>query len=837
MRVIERFREVAQENSDRVAVVDSEGERTYGELLGAVENRVAENFAVTNGYIIVQPRSVAWVVELLACWTCGIAPLLLDPSIPPQRLREVREIWEEARKEDPEAAACDRSLAYGVSTSGSSGVPKIVEVTHAGLADVLLQQVAAFELGPGKRALWILSPGFDASLSDVGTALLSGATLVCGPPNAANDLVDVMRYHRITHCDIPPSLLALFRPEDFPDTMETLVVGGAPSSPELLRSWAQRFRVFAVYGPTEATICSSLSRVDQRWDSTYIGRPLDSLVYRIEDGELWISGPGLARGYAMDLDATSQAFPTERGRRWYRTGDMVSPSESAHGMIFVGRKDRQIQRYGQRLELDEIERRLWPLMGSQKVAVVAGTTQIWVFWEGAIAAQAARDALEQTLPTGWIPRRWERLQALPRTANGKLDREELTRLAQIGDENGDVDRPEDLDSLAQVARQLQRERAGGRPTTFHVSGQSEARSVAQLIDISDALTQRSESARGLRRDLVVRPGSLRPGERPTMLLTGATGGLGRALTQRLSQNFRLLSVQRRDSGSQGGVEEVLVGDLRAPRFGLSPGAWSELKDRTDIGFHLAAVLSSNAPFEEHLAVNVRPLLALSELTTTLHLASSLSVSLSLDPRPQRLTMKSLGSQDTVVVGSYAQSKWIAERVWRQLAKRGICLRYGQLLGAPSPTHLLTLTARGLVELGCYPYDLATSLWMDLTPTDFAVERTLVALRSELEAPEHRGKVEFVSSEVRVSLQDLVDALDAVGWRLRPVNSDDFFTQCLGELSANAAIAQKAISPNGLFLMSGIEATRRPKAALVNSVRRQLRDYLRAATVAVVVKPR
>ncbi len=825
--VLTRFRAVAARFGERVAIVDAEGEWTFTDLLDEVDRIGAAQPRSSVDAILCEPRSGKWVAQLLAYWSLGVAPLLLDPEIPGQRLREVSQTWREARAAQAEPEKPEERLAYGITTSGSGGRPKIVEVTHGGLLEVLEAQVEAFDLGPGKRVLWMLSPGFDASLSDVGTALLSGATLVCAPDNVAHDLGSLLREHRITHCDIPPSLLSVYQPEDFPDTLETLVVGGAPSPPELLRAWAQRYRVVAVYGPTEATICSSLSRVDEDWGATYIGRPLGSFHYRVEDGELWISGPGLARGYAQDPEATARAFRTDGARRWYRTGDMVALTDKPHGLIFLGRKDRQIQRFGQRLELDEIERRLWPLMGVQSVAVVVGALQLWVFWEGDRSLQDAHEALERALPTAWIPRRWQHLESLPRTATGKLDRQELTRLAQISESGEEVGH--DLDSLALVARQLERERAIGRPTGAASKwGMTEVRSTAEMIEICDSLLRTKEFDGGLSsQEHPASPLPFRRGLRPTMLLTGATGGFGRALTEHLNLHFRLVSLQR-DPQNQTGVDEVIVGDLGMPRFGLSPATWRDLKAEVDVGFHMAAVVSSAASFEGHLAVNVRPLLMMSELTTTLHLASSLSVSLAHQPRPKYLGETS-GLRETMMVGAYSQSKWIAERIWGRLAKQGVCLRYGQLLGLPRSRELLTLTVRGLMELGRYPAELAETLWMDITPMSFAVERTVAAFSRPLTEPTNAASLVAVTSGVRVSLKDLVDDMKSVGCRLCPISSEEFFA--LRSPGVNATIAQRAVSVYGLFLMSDVVIAKDPDKDWVESVRSQLRDYLKAATTA------
>src|SRR5262249_33003718 len=158
----------------------------------------------------------------------------------------------------------------------------------------------------------VISPTFDASISDIGTALLSGATLVVpdGPPTRVREQI---ARHGITHVDLPPALLA--RIADPPACLETVVIGGEVAPAAIVRPLAARVRVVNVYGPTEATICTSLCVCDARWSRALLGDPIAGMRYHIEDGELLIEGPGLALGYVARPEIEAARFVTRGARR------------------------------------------------------------------------------------------------------------------------------------------------------------------------------------------------------------------------------------------------------------------------------------------------------------------------------------------------------------------------------------------------------------------------------------------------------------------------------------------------------------------------------------------
>src|SRR5262249_1053351 len=154
-------------------------------------------------------------------------------------------------------------------------------------------QRKAFRVKPESRSLFYLSISFDASVSDIGVALLSGAALIMRPEEELRDgpaLKHALHEEKITHIDMPPSLLRALSPDEMPDRLETVIIGGEAAAIDAVRAWAKRFRVVNVYGPTEATVCTSLNICGTDWDLPLLGDPLPGVKYVVFGDELYIGG-------------------------------------------------------------------------------------------------------------------------------------------------------------------------------------------------------------------------------------------------------------------------------------------------------------------------------------------------------------------------------------------------------------------------------------------------------------------------------------------------------------------------------------------------------------------
>ncbi|MCK1798056.1 amino acid adenylation domain-containing protein [Streptomyces sp. XM4193] len=343
--------------------------------------------------------------------------------------------------------------AYLIHTSGSTGTPKGVLVAHRPLADLVAWAGAAFGAAPGDRVTQFASPSFDVTLAELANSLLCGATLVVVPEErrAGEPLADFLVEASISFGIIPPSVVASL-PEDaaLPEGM-TLIVGTEALPPELIRAWAGRHRLFNAYGPTEAVVNSATWRVPASWTGgpVPIGPPdvnkrayvLDAFLRPLAPGalgELYVGGPGLARGYLGLPGTTAERFVADpfagAGARMYRTGDLARWN-AAGELEYAGRVDHQLKIRGFRVEPAEVEARLTAHPALSRAVVTdhrdeRGTRRLVAH---VVAADGAQRPAEQeiaawvaaALPDHMVPSAVIVLDALPLTRANKIDRAAL----------------------------------------------------------------------------------------------------------------------------------------------------------------------------------------------------------------------------------------------------------------------------------------------------------------------------------------------------------------------------------------------------------------------------
>jgi amino acid adenylation domain-containing protein len=347
-------------------------------------------------------------------------------------------------------------------TSGSTGVPKGVVITHRNVIPFLDWAHAYFATSPSDHISWHPPLQFDLSTFDVFGTLRVGATLYPVPRELAlfpHKLAQFIRDTELTQWFSVPSVLnyvAKFdalRDGDFPALRRVLWCGEVLPTPTLMY-WMKRVCHAAftnLYGPTETTVASSYYTVaecptDERAEIP-IGRacPGEELFVLDESlrpvapgdvGDLYIGGVGLSPGYWRDADKTRSAFPQYETagaapRRIYRTGDLARLG--ANGLAYyVGRSDTQIKSRGYRIELGEIEVALHSFPCLKDCAVVAVPSSEFdgmaiccayvVHGHVMVTATTLREDLSKLVPTYMLPSRWLALDDLPKNANGKIDR-------------------------------------------------------------------------------------------------------------------------------------------------------------------------------------------------------------------------------------------------------------------------------------------------------------------------------------------------------------------------------------------------------------------------------
>ncbi|MBD0322609.1 MAG: amino acid adenylation domain-containing protein, partial [Aldersonia sp.] len=259
--------------------------------------------------------------------------------------------------------------AYVIYTSGSTGLPKGVVVSHRGLQNLVTAAVETKQIDASARVSHAGSPSFDASIEELLTAFVTGATSVIVPPTAyaGAELAEVLRRHRVTHLDLTPAVLATLDPSMLPE-VRSVIVGGDVCPPDLVATWHPHVRIMNSYGPTETTISATFSAPMQPGADITIGSPARGVTAVVLDrwlqpvaagaaGELYLAGPGVARGYSGRFALTSSRFvadPYGGGERMYRTGDLVRWT-GEHTLEYLGRSDFQVKIRGLRIELGEID--------------------------------------------------------------------------------------------------------------------------------------------------------------------------------------------------------------------------------------------------------------------------------------------------------------------------------------------------------------------------------------------------------------------------------------------------------------------------------------------------
>ncbi len=403
-------------------------------------------------------RSILCLEDALPSGSLSARPLTAAAG----QTRDPRELRNDsgALRSDPGAL---RACAYVVYTSGSTGRPKGVQVSHENLVPVLRWGCAYLGLGEGTRVLQSLSFCFDFGIFEVLTTVLAGGTLWF-PGKAAGDPAafarEIVRHGINTLHTTPAFAHELAATRGTLDSLEIVHLGGealSRSTVDRIREAAPRATVYNGYGPTEATVNSSIFRISsgQTGPIIPIGRAsaenalyvLDGaggLVPEGEQGELHVGGIGVARGYLNRPDLTAERFVPDPfgaapGARLYRTGDLVQLLASGD-LEFHGRIDHQVKIRGFRIELGEVERALERCAEVRQAVVVAlpGPTGDLRLVAYVVPAERAvpdplrgtlpdtlRQQLQALLPEPMVPSVFVFLEALPLSPHGKVDRKAL----------------------------------------------------------------------------------------------------------------------------------------------------------------------------------------------------------------------------------------------------------------------------------------------------------------------------------------------------------------------------------------------------------------------------
>ena len=354
------------------------------------------------------------------------------------------------------------AVAYVMFTSGTTGLPKGVAITHANVRHYVDTLLSRYAFNARDRFSQTFDLTFDLSVHDMFLCWASGACLCVLPDSALMAPAKFIRDQALTVWFSVPSTVGFMQrlgqlgDAVFPTLRYSLFCGEALPV-ESARAWQSAAPVSSIdnlYGPTEATIAFTSYRwrgteqpTELRGGLVPIGEPLPGLEVAVldaahepvadgEQGELYLGGPQLSPGYLDDPARTAQAFVSlqlagKRAARWYRSGDLVCVGTGGQ-LHFLGRVDHQVKVLGHRVELGEIEQVVRAASGSSLVAALpwplnpAGASGICVFICGShIDRAAVINACKAALPPYMVPGELHQLETLPLNANGKIDRNKL----------------------------------------------------------------------------------------------------------------------------------------------------------------------------------------------------------------------------------------------------------------------------------------------------------------------------------------------------------------------------------------------------------------------------
>ncbi len=538
-----RIEAQAARTPDAVAAVQQGRQLTYAQLnqqANALAHHLLERGVQPDDRVaVLARRGLDTLVGLLAVLKSGACYVPVDPAHPAERLAYLLEdsapVAVLTQQEllprlpalgvpvialdrptfhlgsNPRAAAKLSNLAYVIYTSGSTGLPKGVMVEHHTVANLVDWHCRAFDLHAGSHTASVAGFGFDAMAWEIWPALCVGATLHLPPAHdGAEDIDALLDWWRAQPLDVcflptPVAEYAFSQRLEHP-TLRTLLIGG-----DRLRGFtrAQTFDVINNYGPTEATVVATSGRVEVG-EPLHIGAPIaNATVYLLDaqqrpvpigmPGELYIGGKGVARGYLNRPELSAERFlddPFNPGRM-YRSGDLARWLPDGQ-LEYLGRNDEQVKIRGMRIELGEIEAALatHPAVKEAVVQYRDGQLQAWYIPRHAVAVEALRSHLQAALADYMLPVAYVQLDALPLTANGKLDRKALPAPTQEAFVTRRFEAPRDgvETLLAQIwSELLQVQQVGRHDHFFELGGHS-------LLAVQ--LVQRMRQA-GLRADVQV----------------------------------------------------------------------------------------------------------------------------------------------------------------------------------------------------------------------------------------------------------------------------------------------------------------------------------------------
>ncbi len=473
----EVIEECAIKNPDKIAVVCKERHLTYGELNRhgyiLAQKLLSAGLKGNEIVAIMVSQRLEMIPGIIGILKSGGAFLPIDPSYPAERIEfmlhdagvslllteknlktklnfggqiiclDEDSVWKGSVTERV-IRGTPSDIAYIIYTSGTTGKPKGVMIEHRSLVNLSIYFKDLFSLSPRDGGSKYAGFSFDAGISEIFPSLISGVTLHIIPEEIRLSPKDINTYfeeNNVTFAFLPTQFAEQFMKLEENRSLKHLFTGGD----KLKYFKKQSYDVVDVYGPSEYTVGTTTFNIDRMYDNIPIGKPLaNSCVYILDSdgfpvpegvaGELHVSGAGLSRGYLNRPELTEEKFinnPFSPGKKMYRTGDLARWLPDGN-IEFLGRIDEQVKIRGFRIELGEIEHTLKEYAEIKDVTVIAReitkgdkTLCAYIVSDGAMDIETVKEFLKKTLPEYMVPAYFIRLDKIPLTPNGKIDRKSL----------------------------------------------------------------------------------------------------------------------------------------------------------------------------------------------------------------------------------------------------------------------------------------------------------------------------------------------------------------------------------------------------------------------------
>ncbi len=870
---------LARERPHDIAVVAGEERITFEELNDRA-NRIAHELmehGARRGVVValMMHRTIDLMPALFGIMKTGAAYLPIDPSYPAQRVAfmlgdsgvgillgddgafefsgrslSVAECLAGTRHDNPTVVHSADDVAYLIYTSGSTGLPKGSMLQKRGMANLMHAAGDCIAYDPKQVGVSITTMSFDIFVTDAILPVCHGCCVVMASEEESRQphlLAQAIEREDIAYLQATPSRMhIMMQSKDFVRAanghLRKIVLAGEKPPLSLVRRIKQAIpaEIKNGYGPTETTVYASFQDMTHT-DHVSIGTPISNThIYLLDanrrpvpigtPAEAYISGDGVSPGYVGREDLNETCFmddPFRPGNRMYKSGDICRFTHSGE-ILILGRADHQLKIRGLRIEPGEIESCLLRCTGIRDAVVVAlgGGEQrhlcAYYTSENVQDERHLRQELARELPTYMVPSYLVRLDEIPMTVNGKVDRtmlpEPRIREHPVPDATQKVG-PGQRKLLRAIARVLGLKQVSLQDNFFELGGDSlgvisvqahmlrygqsfrtqdfyDARTIGDLRPVEATARQEpallSTPVRTRRNETAAQTGILRPADISCVLVTGATGFFGAHVVRELraagAHDVRCLVRAPSEEEAQARLDDALTfyfgtdhplaravcGDITQDASHLA----GRLKDVTTL-VHCAAWTDHVGDRGEYERINVGGARHMTELATLLnagfvHISTTSISGLGLDAFDETC----YDARQDVLHNEYARSKFLAEGIVLDAAREGLdarIFRLGNLTGRADDgvfqrsvrKNAFAMRLSAFMALGCYPED--RRLTIDLTPVDSCAQ----ALMTLLLTPMTSNRIFHLVNERPLDMSELAFLLGECGHVLDPVSSGVF----------------------------------------------------------------